>query len=119
MARSLATESDVQAVAGYVATLPLQTPPRTLTGDLANGAQQYQLCLACHGPDGRGNPMLGAPPLTISDDWYLLRQLQNLQQNMRGADAARDPTGAMMRPIASALSEQAMQDVVTYIQTLR
>ena len=53
MARSLPTESDVQAVAQYVATLPSQTPPRTLTGDLASGAQQYQLCLACHGPDGR------------------------------------------------------------------
>jgi cytochrome c553 len=119
MARSLPTESDVQALAQYIATLPPQTPPRTLTGNLASGAQQYQLCLACHGPDGRGNQPLGAPPLIISNDWYLLRQLQNLKQNIRGADAPRDPTGAMMQPIASTLSEQAMQDVVTYIQTLR
>ena len=119
MARSLPTESDVQAVAQYVATLPPQTPPRTLTGDLTSGAQQYQLCLACHGPDGQGNQQLGAPPLTISNDWYLLRQLQNLKQKIRGADAPRDATGAMMQPIASTLSEQAMQDVITYIQTLR
>jgi cytochrome c553 len=119
MARSLATESDVQAVAQYVATLPPQTPPPTLTGDLAGGAQQYQLCLACHGPDGRGNQQLGAPPLTLSNDWYLLRQLQNLRQKIRGADAPRDATGALMQPIASTLTEQAMRDVITYIQTLR
>jgi cytochrome c553 len=119
MARSLPTERDVQAVAQYVATLPLQTPPQTLTGDLASGAQQFQLCLACHGSDGRGNQPLGAPPLTVSNDWYLLRQLQNLKQKIRGADAPRDATGAMMQPIASTLSEQAMQDVITYIQTLR
>ena len=119
MARSLPTESDVQAVAQYIATLPPRTPSRTLTGNLASGAQQYQLCMACHGPEGRGNQPLGAPPLIISDDWYLLRQLQNLKQKIRGADVPRDPTGAMMQPIASTLSEQAMQDVVTYIQTLR
>jgi cytochrome c553 len=119
MARSLPTESDVQAVAHYVATLPPQTPPRTIIGDLASGTQQYQLCMACHGPDGQGNQQLGAPPLTISNDWYLLRQLQNLKQKIRGADAARDATGGMMQPIASTLTEQAMQDVITYIQTLR
>jgi cytochrome c553 len=119
MARALPTESDVQAVAQYVAALPPQTPPRTLTGDLAGGAQQYQLCMVCHGPDGRGNQQIGAPPLTISNDWYLLRQLQNLKQKVRGADAPRDVTGAMMQPIASTLSEQAMQDVISYIQTLR
>jgi cytochrome c553 len=119
MARSLPTESDVQTIAQYIATLPPRTSPPTLTGDLSNGAQQYQLCLACHGPDGRGNQALGAPPLVFSDDWYLLKQLHNLQQNIRGADASRDPTGAMMQPIASTLSAQAMQDVVTYIQTLR
>ena len=119
MARSLPTDNDVQAVAQYVASLPSQTPPRTLTGDLASGAQQYQLCLACHGPDGRGNQPLGAPPLIISNDWYLLRQLQNLKQKIRGADAPKDATGAMMQPIASTLSEQAMQDVIAYIQTLR
>jgi cytochrome c553 len=119
MARALPTESDVEAVARYVAALPPQIPPHTFTGNLASGAQQYQLCLACHGTDGRGNQALSAPPLIISNDWYLLRQLQNLKQKIRGADARRDPAAAMMQPIASTLSEQAMQDVVTYIQTLR
>jgi len=31
----------------------------------ARGAKQFQTyCMACHGPDGTGNPMLGAPNLT-------------------------------------------------------
>jgi cytochrome c553 len=119
IAKSLPTERDVETVARHVAALPTQTPARTVTGDLASGAQQYQLCLACHGPDGKGNAQMGAPPLTIANDWYLMTQLQNLKAKIRGAEAPRDATGAMMQPIASTLSERAMQDVITYIQTLR
>jgi cytochrome c553 len=119
MARSLPTDRDVQAVAQYIATLPPRASPPTLSGDLTSGAQQYQLCLACHGPDGRGNQALGAPPLVLSNDWYLLNQLLKLKQNIRGADSLRDPAGAMMQPIASTLSQEAMQDVVTYIQRAR
>ena len=119
MARSLPTVTDVQAVAKYVAALPPRAPAQTVAGDAANGAQQYLVCLACHGPDASGNEQMGAPPLTIPNDWYLLRQLQNLQRKVRGADAQRDATGAIMQPIASTLSEQAMQDVIAYIQTLR
>jgi cytochrome c553 len=119
MARSLPSEQDVEAIARYVAALPTQPPARTIAGDPARGAQQYQLCMACHGPDGKGNAQMGAPPLTIGNDWYLLTQLQNLKAKVRGADAPKDATGAMMQPIASTLSEQAMRDVITYIQTLR
>ncbi|MDZ7826541.1 MAG: c-type cytochrome [Gammaproteobacteria bacterium] len=33
------------------------------------GAQHYRsMCIACHGPEGKGNPMLGAPNLT-DDAW--------------------------------------------------
>lgn len=33
------------------------------------GAAQYNLCVGCHGPEGKGNPALGAPNLT--DDVWL------------------------------------------------
>jgi cytochrome c553 len=82
--------------------------PIILVAPATSGAQQCQLCLACHGPNSRGNQQLDVPPLTISNDWSLIRQLQNLKQKVRGADAPRDGTGAMMQPIASTLSEQAM-----------
>jgi cytochrome c oxidase subunit 2 len=75
--------------------------------------------MACHGPDGKGNQPLRAPPLTVANDWYLLKQLRNFQNGVRGGDPTRDPTGSMMLSIARMLDEQAMKDVIAYIQTLR
>ncbi len=47
-------------------------PVETLAGDPAVRAMGLVLfrdnCAACHGPEGRGNPLLGAPDLT-DDDW--------------------------------------------------
>jgi cytochrome c553 len=119
MARTLATEDDVLDVAAYVARLPSPMPPAAVAGDVANGETQYLVCMACHGLDGKGNQPLMAPPLTVANDWYLLKQLQNFQNGVRGADPRRDATGSMMLAIARMLDEQAMKDVIAYIQTLR
>jgi cytochrome c553 len=119
MARSIPTDEDVKAVAQYVTGLPSQVPPSTVPGDPANGAAQYVVCMACHGPDGRGNPQIGAPPLVTANDWYLLAQLEKFKRGVRGTNPEQDMTGAMMIPMASALDEQAMKDVIAYIQTLR
>jgi cytochrome c553 len=119
MARSLPIESDVTAVARYVAGLPRQVPPPTLSGDVANGAARYGVCMACHGPDGKGNQQMGAPPLAAASDWYLLTQLKNFKHGVRGANPAKDVAGSMMAPMANTLDEQAMKDVIAYIQTLR
>jgi cytochrome c553 len=119
MARALPTQDDLAAVAHYVAALPAQPPPPTVAGDIANGERHYLVCQACHGPDGRGNQPLMAPPLVTTHDWYLLTQLQHFKQGVRGADPMRDAAGAMMAPMATALDEQAMRDVIAYIQTLR
>jgi cytochrome c553 len=119
MARALPTDSDVQAVARYVAALAPSVQGSTPGGDPASGKVRYQLCAGCHGPDARGMQPLQAPPLIFADDWYLLRQLDNFKQGIRGGDAASDPTGALMRPMAVTLDEPAMRDVLAYIRTLR
>jgi cytochrome c553 len=119
MARTLPTDDDVKAVARYVGSLPPQAPPPTLTGNAANGAAQYAVCMACHGPDGKGNQQMGAPPLVTASDWYLLTQLRNFKAGVRTPNAAADVGGAMMMPMAAPLDEQAMKDVIAYIQTLR
>jgi cytochrome c553 len=62
---------------------------------------------------------MGAPPLVTASDWYLLTQLKNFKHGVRGANAAADVSGAMMMPMAAPLDEQAMKDVIAYIQTLR
>ena len=118
MALSLTREGDVESVAEYVASLPAVYPASTLHGNAGAGAASYAVCVACHGEDGLGNPDLHAPPIVQLDDWYLLNQLRNFKSGARGA-ATGDTWGATMRVNSLALTDQAMQDVIAYVQTLR
>lgn len=52
----------VKALADFV---PRWSDPRLSAGTRAEGMAQFQkTCAACHGPDGHGNPAIGAPNLT-------------------------------------------------------
>lgn len=54
-----------QAVQNLVTFLPRWSDPRLDAGTRAAALQQYAVtCAACHGPEGKGNPALGAPNLT-------------------------------------------------------
>ncbi|MGA3159031.1 MAG: cytochrome-c oxidase, cbb3-type subunit III [Steroidobacteraceae bacterium] len=54
--------SGVDDVLAYVLTLSGHT---LATGDAAHGKEVFaSLCAACHGPEGKGNQLLGAPNLT-------------------------------------------------------
>ena len=65
-------EDGVKAVATYVRSLSGKPGDPAL---IAAGKEKFQtLCVACHGPDGKGNPMLGAPDLT--DDYWLYGGIQ-------------------------------------------
>jgi cytochrome c553 len=62
---------------------------------------------------------VGAPALADRTDWYLVTQLRNYKAGLRGSDQ-RDTNGAQMRALAQTLPDtQAIDDVVTYINTLR
>jgi cytochrome c oxidase cbb3-type subunit 3 len=59
---SVLGEAGVAATAAYVQSLSGQSVDANLA---AAGSAHFQtLCVACHGADGRGNPLLGAPNLT-------------------------------------------------------
>ena len=119
MAVTLNREGDIPSVAEYVAALPAPFPPSTLHGNAGAGAaQSEQGCVACHGADGRGNELLRSPPIVQLHDWYLVQELQNFKIGARGAHPA-DTWGTTMRVNAVLLSDQAMQDVIAYVQTLR
>lgn len=62
-------EQGLAEMTQYVLSLSESENPAT--DDTGNGAKQQfaQLCASCHGADGTGNPMLGAPDL--SDDTWL------------------------------------------------
>jgi cytochrome c553 len=118
MAVSLNREGDVESVAEYVASLDATYPESTLHGNAGAGAASYTLCATCHGADGRGNPDLHAPPIVQLNDWYLLNQLRNFKSGARGVRTG-DTWGGTMRVNSLVLTDQGMQDVIAYVQTLR
>ncbi|MDJ0788906.1 MAG: c-type cytochrome [Myxococcota bacterium] len=113
-------DADFAAVSAYVASLEPKYPEPLLSGgDPEKGQASYSLCIACHGADGLGNEALQAPPIVQISDWYALTQLKNYKNGIRGRDP-RDSAGATMWPMAMTLEdEQAMKDVIAYIETLR
>ncbi|MEX2465578.1 MAG: c-type cytochrome [Gemmatimonadota bacterium] len=118
MAVSLTREGDIESVAEYVAALPGVYPESTLDGNAGAGAESYEVCVACHGTNGLGNEMLRSPPIVQMHDWYMLNQLRNFQSGARGAHP-EDTWGQTMRVNVLAMSDQAMRDVIAYVQSLR
>lgn len=118
MSLTLKQESDIRAVSAFVASLPAVPPPHTVGGgDAQQGATRYALCANCHGPDGAGKEQMKAPRLAGTSDWYLLGALQKYKDGVRGSNPG-NPNGAIMRSFAAQLDDQAMLDLVAYINTL-
>jgi cytochrome c oxidase subunit II len=87
-------------------------------GDAARGKTLYATCGACHGANGEGLEALNAPKLAGQEEWYVVRQLQNFKNGIRGNNP-RDTYGMQMAPMAQTLvDDQSMQDVAAYIRTL-
>jgi cytochrome c oxidase cbb3-type subunit 3 len=58
----------VAAVANYVYSLSGRPAPDAAL--LAAGKEKFDtVCAACHGPDGKGNPALGAP--NLADEYWI------------------------------------------------
>lgn len=61
---------------------------------------------------------MNAPALQGQNDWYLVTQLKNFKAGYRGAHP-EDSYGMQMRAMSAMLpDEQAIIDVVSYINTL-
>jgi len=118
MAATLANEAAIDNVVAHIQTLADSKSAATVTGDVDNGAKIYAVCAYCHGKDGAGNQSLNAPRVAGMTDWYMKRQLQNFQQGIRGLHPT-DYYGFQMTLMAQALhDEQAVDDLVAYINTL-
>jgi len=61
MAAAVGTAEDVRNVANYVLSLS-GSPHNNVAAQL--GKAKFVVCAACHGPEGKGNPALGAPNLS-------------------------------------------------------
>jgi len=87
-------------------------------GDVANGAELYDLCSYCHGPAGLGNRDLAAPAIAGLDEWYVLAQLKKFREGQRGLHPD-DIEGMRMRPMSLTLQDdQQIADVAAYVATL-
>ncbi|MEZ0210953.1 MAG: cytochrome-c oxidase, cbb3-type subunit III [Methylophilus sp.] len=61
MAAAVGNEEDVKNVANYVLSLSGSIHD---SGRANAGKDKFVVCAACHGPEGKGNQMIGAPNLT-------------------------------------------------------
>ena len=86
-------------------------------GDASHGAELFTVCQACHGERAQGKEWVGAPKLSGQHDWYLVTQLFNFRDGLRGTHAD-DQNGRVMAPMAANLDDQDVADVVAYILTL-
>jgi len=121
MVLALDLEGDLESVAEYVAGLPGGAPDDFFPeADVSAGQTTYTTCQTCHGPQGMGNEALRAPPIANQSDWYLFEQLRKFKAGWRGAHPD-DTWGGTMRQGSGimALDNQAMLNVVSYIETLQ
>src|SRR5688572_24685477 len=107
MAQTLATDAMVSNMAAYLASLPNTPAPVTIMGNADNGKAVFDsTCGVCHSANGQGIWAVNAPALAGMPDWYLVRQLQNFKNGVRGTHPA-DEYGFQMNLMVSALKDDA------------
>lgn len=119
MAATLVNDAAINNVISYIQSLPNDPAPTTVQGNVVNGKALYEpTCGICHGADGQGVWSVSAPALSGMSDWYLVRQLQNFKSGVRGTHP-QDELGFQMTSMVTALADdEAINDVVAYINTL-
>jgi cytochrome c553 len=119
----LLSDQDVLDVAAYFAA---QTPtPKGADPALVNlGQQIYRrgvpergiaACIACHGPEGTGNPLAAYPRISGQHAAYTTKQLNAYAAGDRRSDV---DVNQMMRNIAGLLFEDEVRAVASYVQGL-
>lgn len=80
-------EEGIDQVANYVMTLSGRKADATLA---AAGKEKFAVCAACHGADGKGNQMMGAPNLT-DDIWLYGGSEAAIKKTLREGRAGKMP----------------------------
>jgi cytochrome c553 len=117
------SEQDMLDVAAYFAS---QTPtPKGADPALVNlGQQIYRggvpdrgvaACIACHGPDGAGNPLAAFPRVSAQHAAYVTKQLNAYAAGDRRSDVEFNQ---MMRNIAAQLYPDEIRALSSYVQGL-
>ena len=115
MAMTLPDGQAIANLAAYLASLPPSKPAATVEGDTDNGRKLYtSKCGACHGGQGWGNEALYTPRLTSVGDAYLIRQVKNFQNGLRGAHKDAQ-YGKQMAMMAKVVTEDELLDIAAFL----
>jgi cytochrome c553 len=79
-----------------------------------NAASAVAACIACHGPNGRGNEPAGYPSIRGQHAKYVEMQLNAYKSGQRSTDLNK-----MMRDVAAKLTADEIAAVASYVQGLR
>ena len=112
-------ERDLVRAVEFVTARPSVTPPAIVQGNAVRGRELYGACVACHGARAEGNAELHAPKLAAGSDWYWAIQLKNYRGGLRGSETASSYARAMRAAAEALPDEQAVNDVVAYMTTLK
>lgn len=78
-------------------------------------AENVPACMACHGPDGRGNPAAGYPQLSGQFADYVGAKLKDWRDGKKWSD---DDKGAIMPTVAHGLNDADIAALASYIEGL-
>ncbi len=106
MAKNL-SKQEIQNISAYFASIALEKDKNSpLIG--TKGKNKIAMCLGCHGSTARG--LASFPRLAGQQPAYLKKQLLNFKNKTR--------KGGPMNSIAASLSEQDIDEIVTYLGNL-
>jgi cytochrome c553 len=78
-------------------------------------ATETPACMACHGPDGRGNPGAGYPQLAGQYADYVTQKLKDWRDGKKWSD---DDKGSIMPAVVHGLNDADIAALATYIEGL-
>jgi cytochrome c553 len=120
----LLTDEDMRNLAVYFSEMTTATKAIADPSTLDYGERLYRggsresetpACIACHGPNGRGNPAASYPSLKGQYAVYTAKQLREYANGLRNSDGVT----RVMRDIAAKLSEKDIVAVSSYVQGLQ
>lgn len=116
------TEQDIANVTAFLAKQAV-TAGAADAEKAARGAQLWKggdaakgiaACMACHGPNGAGNPAAKFPALGGQKTAYAAKALQDFRSGARANDMNQ-----MMRDVAAKLSDADIESLAEYAQGLK
>jgi len=119
---TLLNDQDIEELSAYYSKQPNLTSPTEPHPLQKAGERLYKLgdykrkipaCSACHGPLGRGNDPAKYPAIAKQNREYFIQQLYAFKNHQRKTDPSN-----VMQDISGRLSEDDMQALADYIQTI-